>query len=253
MSMLTDFLSKAKQQAGHSYKDGPPQLALPPGQALPDSDSDKMNVSPKNMMQNKILPKDAITGDDGFLSTDQTNPFLDAIRKSRQNNNTGPGVLKQFFDGLMTDPKSIKDQGGLSAPQITPADISRGPDLAAPPQTGDSIPQTPLPVPRPPAADYSMPTAIDPNSIEQLRQSLLTDAGQRDPNNPNGLAGRMASPNAPADMGQQQNQSMSIEDAIRGFDGGPKPLNPGFTANTAPTGDITSSLPDLSAMLSSMI
>lgn len=253
MSMLADFLAKSRAELKGTHADSDSGMMLP-HQFLKngaDADNDHNSINPKHFMGNKeSTPPDAVTGDDGMYSTDQSNPFMDAIRKSRQNGDRGPGVLKQFFDQLMSDPKPIKDQGGLSAPVATPSDISRGPDLPAPLNDGSPVP---LPTPRPAAADYSMPTAIDPQSIEQLRQSLLTDAGQKDPSNPNGLAGRMASPNGPADMGQQQNQSMGIEDSIRGFDGGTKPPNPGFTEATAPTGDVSSALPDLSAMLASMI
>jgi len=71
----------------------------------------------------------------------------------------------------------------------------------------------------PPPPDYGMPNALDPQQIEELRKSLLTQAGQMDPNNPNGLAGRMGSPNAPSDMGRQGQEAVGIADSIRGFDG----------------------------------
>lgn len=68
----------------------------------------------------------------------------------------------------------------------------------------------------PPPPDYSQPTALDPQSIEELRLSLLTQSGMLDPGNPNGLSARMASPNSAADMRAQVDEMNAITDAVRG-------------------------------------
>lgn len=62
---------------------------------------------------------------------------------------------------------------------------------------------------------YAQPTALDPTAIEQLRQSLLGQAGQNDPSNPNGLAGRMTGPNSKVDMQQQKDQTIEHSSTFR--------------------------------------
>lgn len=62
---------------------------------------------------------------------------------------------------------------------------------------------------------YAQPTALDPTAIEQLRQSLLGQAGQMDPSNPNGLSGRMNSPNSKTDMQQQRDQMNEMSGSMR--------------------------------------
>lgn len=69
---------------------------------------------------------------------------------------------------------------------------------------------------RAPPQNYAQPTALDPQQIEELRQSLLSDSGQRDPNNPNGLAGRMTGPYSNLDQGAGMQEAQGIADKIRG-------------------------------------
>lgn len=61
---------------------------------------------------------------------------------------------------------------------------------------------------------YAQPTALDPTAIEQLRQSLLGQAGQNDPSNPNGLAGRMSGPNSKVDMKVQNDEMQTQADQL---------------------------------------
>lgn len=161
--------------------------------------------------------------------SDPSNPFSNAIATSRANGDTGPGVLKQLLSGTIgggvqpdtgTPSSNFLDNQSLAQNQKQ-ANLAPSSDNVAD-QSSSAIP---LPTPRP-ANAYAQPTALDPQSLEEIRQSLMTQAGQLDPNNPNGLSGRMNDPNSTADMGQQRNQAMGIEDSIRGFDGGPKPPNP---------------------------
>lgn len=61
---------------------------------------------------------------------------------------------------------------------------------------------------------YAQPSALDSQAIEELRQSLLTDSGQRDPNNPNGLAARMNSPYSKLDQEQQMGDAQRQSDEL---------------------------------------
>lgn len=251
MAMLNDFLNKFKAQEQGKHKNNDPGIELPQSYLKNgnDADGDKNNMTPKDYMGNK---KDGaeILNDDGTFSKDQT-PF--DIQKYL-NGPAEKGTLRNFLQRLQGNPDAPAVDN-LSGGQATdkqldpvPTAVQRGADLAPVPD-----PAVPLPTPRPATPDYSMPTALDPAAIEQLRQSLLTQAGQMDPNNPNGLSGMMNGPNSNIDMGQQRNQAMGIEDSIRGFDGGPKPPNPNMTDSNANTGGSSSSMPDLSAALASMI
>lgn len=168
-------------------------------------------------------PAAAGAADTAAASSD--NPLMNAFNTSRANNNTGPGVLKQLLGTLTgggspdTGASSTDNFSGgqASAPANTnPTPIANQPQGNLAPTDDTSL--TPLPQARPasaPASPYAQPTAIDPAGIEQLRQSLLTDAGQRDPNNPNGLAGRMSSPNSKLDMQSQGDEAQSIDNSFR--------------------------------------
>lgn len=150
------------------------------------------------------------------------NPLLSAFNTSRANNNTGPGVLKQLMGSLTGNPTDVGSTDSFSAaPGTNAADTNPTPSASQKqanlaPADGTDPGIVPLPQARPATASpYAQPTAIDPAGIEQLRQSLLTDAGQRDPNNPNGLAGRMASPNSKLDMQSQGDEAQSIDNSFR--------------------------------------
>lgn len=226
MVMLADLLkkfiddNKTVRPRGDTYMEKPPEILENNGKAV-DS-----HWNLKQFFGMNEPYSGTITKDDGSVSTDQSNPFLDAIQKSRANDDKGPGVLRQFLDSVMNPgltPGTGTVGGGEGSQHVpgtgTDAALDQTPMKD---QKQENLAPTgvPLPQERPASApDYSQPSALDPQSIEELRTSLLTQAGQMDPNNPNGLSGRMNSPNAGPDMGQQQNQAMSIEDSIRGFDG----------------------------------
>lgn len=189
-----------------------------------ETGTDNSTVLPDKMMQDKAYK--GIMDDDGYFSLDQ-NPFAglkDAITKSRSGDNSGPGVLRQLLGSLLQG-KIVPNTGTVGG---DPAGI--GTDTHTPGTRQDAA-LNPTPMkdqsqfnmqPVAPRMDYSQPSALDPVAIEQLRQSLLTDAGQLDPNNPNGLAGRMSDPNSQVDMNNQRKESMDIEDSVRGFDGSRK-------------------------------
>lgn len=247
-SDFSDFLTRALQRSRKNYGVGPGNdpLVLPPS-AIPGGENadTKGQMKPEGLMNNKVRPGD-ILNDKGEFDKDQT-PF--DIQKYLHGGEQG--TLRNFLDRIMS-PSPTASTPGLQGGQATVSDLSptaapvqRGQDLTAlPPEP------VPLPVPRP---DYSMPTALDPNSIEELRRSLLTDAGQMDPNNPNGLSGRMNAGDASFQMNDQRKETMGIEDSIRGFDGGPKPHDmSGVTSGPGASETVGSALPDLSSFLSAL-
>lgn len=177
-------------------------------------------LDPFKMQQNRMMK--GIINDSGDFSLDQT-PFqgvVDMIKKSRADNNTGPSLLRQLLGsviggGIVSGTGTVGgDPAGVAKPDHVPG-TRQDAALNPMPMKDQSQPNFEKP-------DYSQPSALDPVAIEELRQSLLSDAGQLDPDNPNGLAGRMTGPNSQVDMNNQRREAMSIEDSVRGFDGSRK-------------------------------
>lgn len=222
MAMLVDLINElvSKARPGLNFSNSPDERS--PSELGLDS-ADKGVMHPNESSMREKAPSDTITNDSGSFSLDQT-PFSglkDMLAKSRAGDNSGPGVLRQLLGSLLQG-KIVPHTGtvgGGGPPNHTPGTRQ---DAALNPLPMKEQPQpnlassAPLPQPRP---DYSQPSALDPVAIEQLRQSLLSDSGQLDPNNPNGLSGRMSSPNANVDMNNQRKEAMSIGDSVRGFDG----------------------------------
>lgn len=160
-----------------------------------------------------------IVGNDNWNWKKDGNPFEHLL----QPGGNGPGTISGFVSRLLghtpernnPGPSLVPGTGVEGRPEellSTPSKMQKQRGL------GRTQPmETPELQPTPP--DYSMPAALDPNAIEELRKSLLTGAGQWDPSNPNGLAGRMSSPNAAVDQRSQMNQSQNMVDDLRGFDG----------------------------------
>lgn len=227
MAMLPEILSKLLpidkrlMQADDNMR-SPSELGL--------ESADNNSRHPDRMMMDKqIGGSGAIIDDTGKFSLNQT-PFSslkDAITKSRSGDNSGPGVLRQLLSSVLGgglvagtgtvggDPAGV---GGVTHTPGTKQDAALNPTPMKD-QSQFNFQPTSLPQPRP---DYAQPSALDPTTIEQLRQSLLSDSGQLDPNNPNGLAGRMSDPNSQVDMNNQRKDAMNIEDSVRGFDGSRK-------------------------------
>lgn len=211
MSMLLDALKKlmgtGNDRSGVSWGD--------------ELDNNVVNPDIYMMRKSQNSDPNIIKDDSGSFSLDQSNPFLDAIRKSREG---GPGVLRQLVNSFMggggLEPHT-GTVGGGGPPNHVPGtrqDAALNPiPLKSQKQPNLSQVQPALPVQVPP--DYSMPQALDPASIEELRTSLLTQAGQLDPGNPNGLSGRMNSPNSNVDQRNQMNEAQRQSDSLRGFDG----------------------------------
>lgn len=198
------------------------------GSYYPSSEQDIQ--TPDQMMKNKAVNSDPnnIYDDSGKLVDYSTNnPFAklgDMVKTSRAGDNTGPSVLRQLLSsvlggGIVPGTGTVGgDPAGVAGPTHTPG-TKQDAALNPTPMTQQKQPNlspVPLSQPRP---DYSQPSALDPNAIEELRRSLLSDSGQLDPNNPNGLAGRMTGPNSQVDMNNQRKETQSMEDSLRGFDG----------------------------------
>lgn len=213
MAMLSDILSRLL--GGEKSLTAEDQNVVTPNMLM---DSQKFNADPRNITNDK---GDLVGYDTNDWS--KNNPFVKAIATSRANNNSGPSVLRQLLSSILgggLQPGTGTVGGGGTADHVpgtrqdaalTPAPIKqqKQPNLAP------SQPQSQLQ----PPPDYSMPKALDPVSIEEFRTSLLSQAGQLDPTNPNGLAGRMSSPNAKVDQRNQMNDAQRQHDSLRGFDG----------------------------------
>lgn len=211
MAMLTDILQKligtGNDRGGVSWGD--------------ELDNNVVNPDVYMMRKQQNTDPSIIKDDSGSFSLDQSNPFLDAIRKSREG---GPGVLRQLLDSFMGGgglQPGTGTVGGGGPPDHTPG-TQQDAALNPTPLKAQRQPNLAPQLPPPPPPDYSMPQALDPVSIEELRTSLLTQAGQLDPNNPNGLSGRMSSPNASVDQRNQMNETQQQSDSLRGFDGARK-------------------------------
>lgn len=225
MAMLRDLLKDLvpKIQTGMNVptiERSPSELGL---DSADNSVKDAQKFMDKRGAMSNVDASKLITNDSGDFSLDQT-PFAslkDMLAKSRAGDNSGPGVLRQLLSSVLGGgliphtgtvggggpPDHVPGTRQDAALNPSPLDQQRQPNLAS---------SIPTPQARP---DYSQPTALDPVAIEQLRQSLLSDSGQLDPSNPNGLAGRMSSPNANVEQNNQRNEAISIEDSVRGFDG----------------------------------
>lgn len=153
-----------------------------------------------------------VTSDSGkIVDFSPGNPFAGMFKDTKQMDGSIMGLLRSMglADQKLMQPGTPKVGGG--DPSVTPGqgqDAALNPTpLAKQRQRGLMRPMPGAPDPNFPIEntttvpkDYSQPTALDPQGIEELRTSLLTQAGQLNPNNPNGLAGRMSGPYSKLDQ-----------------------------------------------------
>lgn len=161
------------------------------------------------------------------------NPFAGLLA----NGGSGQGTLTGFLSRMLSPtpernaPNQVQGQGtvGGGDPNAGTPGMGIDPGLNPVPSKDQKVPAfadrtptgspTPLPLAdqpqAPPPADYSMPNALDPQQIEELRSSLLTQSGQLNPDNPNSLAGRMGDPNSKVDMQDQMRQAEDISNAVQ--------------------------------------
>lgn len=232
---LMDFIKSVLDNGGLSHNGDSLGEMMPPDMGKPDNSI----LGPGLVDKNKKLQDcpNCIYNDQGDI-VDYSIPKQGLVDKTKGalNGGNGEGTLSGFLNRLLSPtpernvPGQVQGQGTVGGGNPDAGTPGTGIDPGLDPQlTQDQkVPgfrksgtDIPTPMARPaeaPKADYSM-IDMDPTSIEQLRQSLLTQQGQLDPANPNGLSGRMNSPLAPSDMGQQRNEAMGISDSLRGYDG----------------------------------
>lgn len=171
-----------------------------------------------------------------LLDNPNASPDQTSNASTSSKDTSGQGTLAGFLKGILTpDQKGTMEPqgtvgGGATSDHVpgtqqdaalnpTPLNKQRAAGLnRVDPQNIDPATGQPAPITEVPK-DYSIPTALNPQQIEELRQSLLTQAGQRDPTNPNGLAGRMSGLYGQLDQRAQYSETQNMADNIRGFDG----------------------------------
>jgi len=188
------------------------------------------------MQQAQKPPPGTISNDAGSLvDFNPGNPFAKLVDKNAEQGTLRNFLGRIFDNGQLTPGTGTVGGGGLpdhvpgteqdAALNPTPMKDQKQKRFAPvdepPPPVGpngaptDELDANALKAYADKTYDYSQPTALDPVAIEQLRKSLLTQAGQMDPNNPNGLSGRMNSPNAAAEQTQQIEETQRMGDQLR--------------------------------------
>jgi hypothetical protein len=234
MTMMIDLLKQVIgmgdnwPQRNDKLMERPPMEGEKSGRTVhPDTVQMGQNIAkdPKNIYSDK----GSIEGYDGIggsSMTDFIKKISEGMPKFRGEQGTLMGFLSRIMNpaGMATDKGVMQKQGtvggGVGSDHVpgtgvdpglstTPMAKQRQRNMApVDPNNSDLDRQAP--------PDYSQPTALDPNQIEELRKSLLTQAGQMDPNNPNGLAGRMTGPYSKVDQNQQMGEAEDIASGVRG-------------------------------------
>ena len=233
--MLSDLLSEIIPKLEAMRPKGDSDIAVKPGD---NATSDSNDISPKTLARDKATVADPgnVYDDAGNIVDYNPNPFANAWKNSKSMDGSIMGFVKTLQN--MGQSLSGGDVGGTaitpSTPGITnptPSKNQPQPNLASTTPSGATATDNdngngnniPLPQPRPltaptPTPDptrYAQPSALDPVAIEQLRQSLLGQAGQLDPSNPNGLAGRMSGPNSKVEQQNQMRDATDISNSLR--------------------------------------
>lgn len=156
---------------------------------------------------------DSLTGKKSDASPDGGgNPFAQLV-----NADAPQGTMRNFLGRMMgNDPTNV---GSAVTANLDPTPTADQPQANLQPSADAAGTSASVPLPQPRPNIYAQPSAFNPQQIDELRASLLAQTGQMAPNADIGGV----TPTQPDAMGQQRNEAMGIEDAIRGFDGGPKP------------------------------
>lgn len=222
--LLKAFLDQASGAPNPYPQNNDARMAVPP---MEGEAAGKIMKPDQMQTQMQPPPPGTISNDKGELVdfNFDSNPFRKLIDKlPAGEQGTITGFLKGMFGSKPMKDQPLMDRSGTT-PRIGGGIPGRVPGTG----TDAVLDKTPMPKqrpmsmttppPSPPPVDYSQPTALDPQSIEELRTSLLTQSGQMDPNNPNGLSGRMNSPYYPNDKYNQMSEAQRQHDELRGFDG----------------------------------
>lgn len=224
MNMLSALIKSIAEGSSNDPKAWPKgndmRMEVPP---MDESTAAGKIMHPDQMMTQMQKPPPGTISDDSGKLVDfnfDSNPFkkiIDSLPGGGQGTMTG--MLKNLFGSEPMPQQKLMDKSGVT-PRIggtgDPNHVSG---------TGEDavLSRTPIKDQRqrsmaapPPPPDYSMPTALDPQSIEELRQSLMTQSGMMDPANPNSLPARMSGPYSQHDMKSQADEANAISDAVRG-------------------------------------
>lgn len=214
MAMLADLLKNiimGERGPGNWPRKNDLMMELPP---MEGEKSGQVMEPDRMQIQMQKPPPGTISNDSGELVdfNPDSNPFkkiIDSLPGGGQGTMTG--MLKMLFGSDMK-----KESPGLSrgstfvSEDLSPVPSRKQKNSNFRGTKTDWAPQPDLP------PDYSQPTALDPQSLDELRTSLLTQSGMLDPGNPNSLPARMANPNAAAMMKSQVDEMNDITDAVRG-------------------------------------
>lgn len=201
-----DFAKRMMENGSKSNNADSLGEMMPPSMGKPDGSI----VGPGEYMKNKDITDGAITNDDGSISLDQSNPFVDALKK-RMSAPAEQGTFRNFLTRIMGNQTDVGSATEFVAPsgKIDTANLNPTP-MANQPQADLQ-----------PKKDYAVPTSLPLDALPQLRSSLLTGAGldpaMYTPDGPeaNTLAGRMNSPNSKAEINNQGNEAQDIADTLR--------------------------------------
>jgi hypothetical protein len=184
-----------------------------------------MEIAPDKAMSGISQAKDprVITDDSGKIVDYDTNDPISKALKGIIPNNFGkrsePGTLSGAIFSLL-NPDRARNQGGFASPGE-----ARSEELLGIPNKNVS-PSTLAPTVQEKPKNYAL-SGLDAPSIQELRASLYKQTGQGAPplatanQDPNGLAGRMNSPYANAEMQDQKKQAQDISAMFRPKTAGP--------------------------------
>lgn len=156
------------------------------------------------------------------------NPFSNLLSGKGNGEGTLSGWISRMFSPTPMEQQTDTVQGrgtvGGGDPNRGTPGTGIDPGLDPTPTEQQKVPAlqpgtpTPRPLadaqPAPPPVDYAMPNAMDPNQIEELRNSILSQTQQMNPNYPDGLSGRMNSPYSQLDQKEQMSDAQRQADQL---------------------------------------
>lgn len=174
-------------------------------------------LDPMTMQQQMIPPPPGtVTNDAGTITDYQPgNPFAKLLQGGEQ------GTIRNLLQRMISPTPERNQPGSVQGfGTVGGGDPNRGtpgtgidPGLDRTPTKNQRVPGL---APKAMSNPYEQPSAMNPQQIDELRNSILEQTGQLDPNS---LSGRMSGPNASVDQHNQMNDAQRQHDSLRGFDG----------------------------------